>query len=75
MADYPSFNDTGGKPIAYVRTVRSADLPDDVRAEMGDAKAVYAIHAADGKVLALVDDRSKAFMLARMNEFAPVSVH
>jgi hypothetical protein len=36
---------------------------------------IYAVHGADGQRLALVKDRTLAFVLARQNDFAPVSVH
>ena len=36
---------------------------------------LYALHDAAGERLALVRDRSLAFMLARQNDLAPVSVH
>ncbi|MFQ5985441.1 MAG: DUF1150 family protein [Alphaproteobacteria bacterium] len=35
----------------------------------------YAIHAADGTVLAVVPDREVAFAAARQNGLEPVSVH
>ncbi|MYA88929.1 MAG: DUF1150 family protein, partial [Boseongicola sp. SB0662_bin_57] len=36
---------------------------------------VYAVHSSDGERLALVKDRSLAFILARQNDLAPVNVH
>jgi len=36
---------------------------------------IYAVHRADGERLALVRDRALAFVLARQNDLAPVSVH
>lgn len=50
-------------------------LPDEVRRQVPDVDALYAVHGADGERLALVKDRSLAFMLARQNELEPVSVH
>ncbi|MDP4991437.1 MAG: DUF1150 domain-containing protein, partial [Marivita lacus] len=61
--------------LVYVRPVEVADLPDEVRDEVGDTKTIYAVHRADGERLALVKDRNLAFMLARQNDFAPVTVH
>ncbi|MGB0496845.1 MAG: DUF1150 family protein [Rubricella sp.] len=58
----------------YVRTIRTADLPDEIR-EQTEADTLYAIHDADGQQLALVDDRALAFRVAREHEMAPVSVH
>jgi hypothetical protein len=66
----------GGKArIAYVRAVDAAELPEEVREELGDIGQLYAVHGADGERLALVKDREMAFMLARQNDYAPVTVH
>lgn len=59
----------------YVRPVKAADLPDDVRKQVGGMDTLYAVHRADGERLALVKDRSLAFVLARQNDLAPVTVH
>ncbi len=84
MTDFPSINDTlfnqtaSGQPIVYVRPVHTDDLPEEVKAQVKanlGQQTVYAIHAPSGEVLALVPDRSQAFMIARRNEYAPVSVH
>ncbi|OSQ53107.1 DUF1150 family protein [Marivita geojedonensis] len=69
------FKDAEKSNIVYVRPVAVADLPDEVRDELGDQKTIYAVHRADGERLALVKDRKLAFMLARQNDFAPVTVH
>lgn len=61
--------------IVYVRSVVVADLPAAVREQAGDAETLYAVHNADGERLALVADRNMAFVLARQNDFAPVTVH
>lgn len=61
--------------IVYVRAVDVAELPDEVRAESEGLDQIYAVHAADGERLALVRDRDTAFVLARQNDFAPVTVH
>lgn len=84
MTDFPSINDKlfnqtpSGQRIVYVRPVETDDLPAEVKAQIEanlGKQTVYAIHAASGEVLALVPDRSQAFVVARQNEFAPVSVH
>lgn len=76
MADFPSFNDENNpESIVYVREVKTADLPEEVRNRTGGADHLYAIHAANGAVLALVPDRAQAFIVARQNELFPVSVH
>lgn len=59
----------------YVRAVAAEDLPDEVRAQVGGLKTLYAVHNAEGERLALVKDRRLAFVLARQNDLAPVTVH
>ncbi|MEM7438300.1 MAG: DUF1150 family protein [Pseudomonadota bacterium] len=59
----------------YVRPMDSDDLPEELRAQVGPGKQIYAIHDGDGDCLALALDRSAAFAIARVNEMAPVSVH
>jgi hypothetical protein len=77
MTDFPSFDDhtAGGRRIVYVREIRTADLPEEIQAQSQGRDTLYAIHASNGEVLALVPDRRMAFVVARQNEFAPVSVH
>lgn len=75
MTDFPSFQADGDKRIVYVREVKTADLPEEVRAKTSGVDHLYAIHAPNGAVLALVPDRAQAFVFARQNEFSPVSVH
>lgn len=59
----------------YVRRVEMDSLPIEVRQQAPELQALYAVHGTDGERLALVADRSLAFMLARQNELNPVSVH
>ena len=59
--------------VAVATALRTA--PDEVRARTGGLDHVYAIHAADGEVLALVPERQQAFVVARQNQLSPVSVH
>lgn len=61
--------------IVYVRPVMVADLPDELREQIGDVETVYSVHRPNGTRLALVRDRSLAFSLARQHDFAPVSAH
>ena len=61
--------------IVYVRPVSTADLPDDMRKELGNIDEVYAVHSAAGERLALVTERDMAFVLARQNDLSPVAVH
>jgi hypothetical protein len=77
MTDFPSYSEktASGQQIVYVRPVKTADLPEEIQAQTQGRDTLYAIHAASGEVLALVPDRRMAFVVARQNEFAPVSVH
>ena len=61
--------------IVYVRSVAVEDLPAEVRSQAIGLSEIYAVHNADGERLALVKDRQMAFILARQNDLAPVSVH
>ena len=62
--------------IVYVRKVAVKDLPQEVRDEVQGLDSLYAVHRAeDGMQLALVRDRALAFVLARQNDLAPVTVH
>jgi len=65
----------GIERTVYVRSVASADLPDEMREETDGFETVYAIHSEDGERLALVKDRDLAFAVARTNDLTPVSVH
>ena len=76
MTDFASIpDDTDERRIVYVREIKTADLPEEVRARTGGLDHLYAIHAPNGAVLALVADRDQAFVVARQNELSPVSVH
>lgn len=65
----------GADRIVYVREIAVAELPDEVREQIGDAQVIWSVHGADGRQLALVADRKLAFHLAREHDFTPVSVH
>ncbi len=72
--DFATF---GAPNMVYVREVG----PDAVRDVVGDdtdlpADARYfAVHAADGTQMAIVDNRDAAFAGARQYDLEPVSVH
>ena len=62
--------------LVYVREVRAGDLT----AELGDLDIpadtkLYAVHAANGERMAIVDDRQTAFAGARQWDLEPLSVH
>ncbi|MDE0211777.1 MAG: DUF1150 family protein [Boseongicola sp.] len=61
--------------LVYVRPVDVSDLPEGLREQAQGLGTVYALHSSDGERLALVKDRSLAFILARQNDLAPVNVH
>ncbi|WP_306151924.1 DUF1150 family protein [Roseovarius sp. MMSF_3281] len=69
------FGADAGRPIVYVRAVKVADLPEDVREQAMGNDTLYAVHSAEGERLALVRDRRLAFILARQNDLEPVTVH
>ena len=58
----------------YVSAVNVADLPEVVAKGISQGR-VYTLNSSTGERLALVKDRSLAFVLARQNEFHPVPVH
>ena len=58
----------------YVSAVNVADLPAAVAKGISQGR-VYSLNSSTGERLALVKDRSLAFVLARQNEFHPVPVH
>jgi len=53
----------GVQDLAYVKRVTVNDA------------AVFAIHAADGTQIALLNDRELAFATVRQHDLEPVSVH
>lgn len=59
----------------YIREVETQDLPEDLQEKLQGLKTIYAVHNEDGQRLALVRERKLAFMLARQNDYAPVTVH
>ncbi|QFS81918.1 hypothetical protein FIU97_03930 [Roseivivax sp. THAF40] len=61
--------------MVYIRPVKVADLPEDVREHADGSDELYAVHATDGERLALVKERNLAFILARQNDMSPVTVH
>lgn len=76
MTDFASLNDDGAENrIVYVRSVKTAELPKAVQARASGMEHLYAIHSSDGEVLALVQDRAQAFIVARQHEYSPVSAH
>lgn len=75
MNEQNSAANVSGRPIVYIRKIRVADLPDEVRQQAQGRETLYAIGSEDGQQLALVDDRRLAFVVARQHDMEPVSVH
>lgn len=69
------FGPEAGDRIVYVRPVAVADLPEELREQAMGLETIYAVHDASGERLVLVKDRKLAFIVARQNDMAPVSVH
>ncbi|WP_163847026.1 DUF1150 family protein [Pseudooceanicola aestuarii] len=67
--------DAVAEGTVYIRAVDVADLPEELREQVPGATQLYAVHNAEGERLALVKDRDLAFVLARQNDLAPVTVH
>ena len=58
----------------YISEFNVADLPEAVAKGISQSR-VYSLNSSNGERLALVEDRSLAFVLAKQNEFHPVPVH
>ncbi|MDB6176137.1 DUF1150 family protein [Paracoccus sp. Z330] len=69
------FGEPESQNTVYIRRVATSTLPEEIREQVPDLDSMYAVHDAEGEQLALVRDRSMAFVLARQNELSPVSVH
>lgn len=69
------FSQDDSHNTVYIRRVATSTLPHEIREQIPGVDSMYAVHDAAGERLALVKDRSIAFMLARQNELSPVSVH
>ena len=67
----------GDGQIAYVRTVRSEDVPTlfPQAPKMAPGLQLFALHAADGTPIMLTDSREAAIANAWSNELEAVSVH
>lgn len=69
------FESDAEQAIVYVRSVKVAELPREVREHAEGLDELYAVHSEDGERLALVKDRKLAYVLARQNNMVPVAVH
>lgn len=86
MADKTSITDftdqdfaaVGAPELVYVREVSAAEVLAETSipgARPAEGAIWYAVHAADGERLAVLDDRDAAFAAARGHDLKPVSVH
>ena len=68
-----------GPNTVYVREVCVDELKGTgvipVDAPIPPSQKFFALHAADGRRVAVVDSRDMAFVAARQHELEPVSVH
>lgn len=68
-----------GPNTVYVREVGVAELKGagviPVDAPIPATQKFFALHSADGRRVAIVDNRDLAFSAAREHELEPVSVH
>lgn len=68
----------GAPEMVYIRPVTGtevkADAPEETES-VPDEAVLYAVHAADGTRMAVLDNREAAFTAARQNDMVPVSVH
>lgn len=72
-----AFANIGVPNIVYVREVLAGELTGELGSEVdlpADTK-LYAVHAANGDRMAVVDDRAAAFAGARQYDLEPQSVH
>jgi hypothetical protein len=68
-----------GPNTVYVREVGVEELKGSgvipVDAPVAPTQKFFALHSADGRRVAVVDNRDMAFVAARQHELEPVSVH
>lgn len=68
-----------GPNTVYVREVGIGELKDSgvipIDAPIPATRKLFALRAADGRLVAVLDNRDMAFVAARQHELEPVSVH
>ena len=80
MTDTDTIEDTGGnQAVGYVREVSPETLIAEGAMPEGailpHGVKLYAVHLADGRRIAVMDDRARAFAAALQHDLTPVSVH
>ena len=72
-----AFAQLGGGRIAYVKAIRSEDVPAlfPQAPQIAPGQQLFALHAADGTPIMITDSREAAVANAWSNELQTVSVH
>ena len=72
-----SFAVLGGSKVAYIRAIRSEDVPFiyPQAPELEPGLALFALHAADGTPMMITDSRDAAVAGAACHDLDTVSVH
>jgi len=67
----------GGSKIAYVKAIRSEDVPFiyPQAPQLEPGLALFALHAADGTPIMITDSRAAAIASAASHDLDTVSVH
>ncbi|HAC57556.1 MAG: hypothetical protein CMI62_17730 [Parvibaculum sp.] len=71
------FANAGMPNIVYVREILAGELAGELGSELdlpADTR-LYAVHAANGQRMAVLDNRDAAFAGARQYDLEPVSAH
>ncbi len=72
-----AFAAMGGPKLVYIRDILAGDLAREMGSEINlpADQRLYAVHAANGERMAVVDNRDVAFAGARQHDLEPVSTH
>jgi len=72
-----AFAQLGGGQIAYVKAIRSEDVPTlyPQAPQIAPGLKLFSLHAADGTPIMITDSREAAVANAWSNELQAVSVH
>ncbi|MES1990333.1 MAG: DUF1150 domain-containing protein [Pseudomonadota bacterium] len=76
-----TFANVGMPGVVYIRSVKAGELAAELGTEftlqidVAPETVLYAVHAANGQRMAILDDRAAAFAGAREYELEPLSVH
>jgi len=73
-----AFAALGAPVLVYVREIKAKEVLEGAAAQgvtLDPEQTLYALHAADGARLAVMDDLQTVLAAARAHEMAPVSLH